>query len=249
VPLSQLLREYPHYQGVRQINTNGIRNRYRALQIRAQRPFANGFNFILAYNYNQEKTEEFFNKEEEFARQFRFEDGTTGRHRLTMGGTYEFPFGRGRKYLSGASGLVDAVLGGWMTSWIYTYYAGERLRFGQMDVVADPKIDNPDKWGFMFNPAAFRFNPNSQYQVRSNPKSYPGVQGPGYKNLDLTLNKYFRLNERFRIEFRMEAYNVSNTFTGANPNTNVTSAQFGRVTAQGNGTLGRELQYNIRLHF
>ena len=249
VALSQLLKPYPHYQGVTQLNTEGRRNRYRALQLRVQRPFANGFNFLLAYNYNQDKTQEYFAKEEQFVDQFRWEDGQIGRHRMTLGGTYEFPVGKGRKFLSSANSLVDAVLGGWTSSWIYVYYAGERLRFGQMRVVGDPKIDNPDKWGLMFNPQAFEFIPNADFQVRSNPKSYPGVQGPGTKNLDLTLAKFFQLNERFRVEFRMETYNFTNTFNGANPNTAVTSAQFGRVTAQRSGTLGREFQYNIRLHF
>jgi hypothetical protein len=47
----------------------------------------------------------------------------------------------------------------------------------------------------------------------------------------------------------MEAYNVTNTFSGADPNLTVTSAAFGRVTAMAAGTQGRELQYNLRIHF
>ncbi|WP_263367211.1 TonB-dependent receptor [Edaphobacter bradus] len=37
---------------------------------------------------------------------------------------YELPFGRGRKYLSGANGLIDSVLGGWQISAINTAQAG-----------------------------------------------------------------------------------------------------------------------------
>jgi hypothetical protein len=118
-----------------------------------------------------------------------------------------------------------------------------------MEVVGDPKIDNPDKWGYMFNPRAFQFIPDSGFKVRTNPKSYPGVQGPGYKSLDLTVSKFFRLTERVQLEFRMEAYNATNTFSGANPSTDVTAATFGRVTAMRAGTQGRELQYNMRFHF
>ena len=47
----------------------------------------------------------------------------------------------------------------------------------------------------------------------------------------------------------MEAYNVANTFTAANPNTTVTSSLFGRVTSQLTGVNGREFQYNLKLHF
>ncbi len=249
VSLQSLLRPYPHYSSVSQQNTDGVRERYHSFQLRVQRPFANGFNFLLAYNYNQERSQEFFNKEEQFLNQFRWEDGPRPRHRMTVGGTYEFPFGKGRKFLSRTHSVADAVLGGWTASGIYWYYAGNRLRFGQIDLLGEPRIDNPDKWGLMFNPAAFRFNPNTAYEVRSNPRSYPGVQGAGYKNVDVNIAKFFRINERFQLEFKMEAYNLTNTFAGADPNLSVTSPAFGRVSAMASGTQGREFQYNLRLHF
>jgi hypothetical protein len=249
VSLQSLIRPYPHYTSVVQYNTPGVEERYHSLQLRVQRPFANGFNFLLAYNYNQERAQEFFNKEEEFTNQFRWEDGARPRHRMTVASTYEFPFGKGRRYLSGMHPVADAILGGWTTSGIFWYYAGNRLRFGQMDLVGNPVIANPDKWGLMFDPAAFRFNPNANFEVRQNPKSYPGVQGPGYKNIDFNLAKFFRITERVRLELKMEVYNLANTFSGADPNLNVTSSSFGRVTAMASGTQGREMQYNFRIQF
>ncbi len=249
VPLQDLLKPYPHYTAVRQINTNGVDESYHSLQLRAQRPFANGFNFLLAYNYNQEKFQEFFNKEEEFQGTLRFTDSYRPRHRMTMAGTYEFPFGKGRRYLSQVHPVVDGMLGGWTASFIYWYNAGNRLHFGQMEVIGDPKIDHPDKWGLMFNPSAFKFIPDNAYKVRTNPRTYAGVQGPGYKRLDLNVAKFFRISERFRLEFKLEAYNLSNTFPGGDPNLTVTSPAFGRVTSMASGTSGREMQYNVRLHF
>ncbi len=249
VALSTLLRQYPQYTSVQQLNTEGVNERYHSLQLRVQRPFANGFNALLAYNYNQEHAQEFFNKEETFLNTFRWEDGERPRHRMTVAATYELPFGRGRRYMSVAHPVLDAVLGGWMTSAIYAYNAGNRIRFGQMEVVGDPAIDNPDKWGLMFNPAAFRNITDAAYRVRTNPKSYAGVQGPGYKNLDLNLSKFFRITERVKLEFKMEVYNLSNTFTGADPNLTVTSAAFGKVTSMLRQAVGREMQYNVRIHF
>ena len=108
-------------------------------------------------------------------------------------------------------------------------------------------ISNPSKWGQMFNSAAFRQSP--AFVPRINPKWFPGILGPGFKNLDLTLAKSFRLTERFQIELKMEAYNASNTFTGANPDTTVTRSTFGRVTGQPAGVNGREFQYNLKLNF
>ena len=67
--------------------------------------------------------------------------------------------------------------------------------------------------------------------------------------MDVTLAKFFRLNERIRLEFKMEAYNVSNTFTAANPDLTVTRSTFGRTTSQLSGVNGREFQYNLKLYF
>ncbi len=249
VALRELLKPYPHYGSVTQLNTEGMQERYHSFQLRVQRPFANGFNFLVAYNYNQEEWQEFFNKEETFLNTFRYTDSYRPRHRMSIAGTYEFPIGKGRRYMSQLHSVLDGVLGGWTTSGIFWYYAGNRLHFGHMDVVGDPKLDSPDKWGLMFNPAAFKFIPDNGFKVRTNPRTYAGVQGPGYKCLDLNVAKFFRLTERFQVEFKIEAYNLTNTFTGRDPSTDVASSSFGQVTRMAAGTKGREMQYNIRIHF
>jgi len=145
VSLQSLLRPYPQYPSVQQSNTEGVSESYHSLQLRVQRPFVHGFNFLLAYNYNQESAQEYFNKEEQFVNQFRWEDGQRPRHRMTIGSTYEFPFGRGRRFLAHSHALADGILGGWTASGIYWYYAGNRLRFAQLDVSGDPRIGSFDK--------------------------------------------------------------------------------------------------------
>jgi hypothetical protein len=247
VALSDLLKPFPQYTAVSETNTPGIRERYHSFQLKAQRAFANGFNFLLAYNYNRERQEEFFNDIEEFAGAFRFEPAQRPRQRMTIASVYEFPFGRNRRYLSNVPKLVDHIVGGWTASGIYSYNSGTLLRFGALDVVGDPKIDNPSKWGLMFNPNAFKVLP--AFTVRTNPKTMPDIVGPGFKNLDLTLGKFFALTERFRIELKMEAYNVSNTFNAADPSTAISNANFGRVSQQAPAYYGREFQYNLKLHF
>jgi len=247
VSLGDLLKPWPQYGEVSHRNMPGVRERYHAIQLRVQRPFANGFNFLWAYNYNRERQEEFFDDLAEFAGAFRFERSARPRHRMSIAGVYEFPVGRRRRYLTGVSAFVDALLGGWTTSAIYSFSSGDLLRFGQMDVIGDPVLSDTSKWGLMFNPQAFKQSP--AFTPRSNPKWFDGVMGPGVKNLDLTLGKFFEVTERFRLEFKMESYNVSNTFTAGNPELSVTRSNFGRTYQQRSGFNGREFQYTLRLHF
>jgi hypothetical protein len=158
--------------------------------------------------------------------------------------TYDLPFGRGRRLLSHAHPVLEATLGGWSTSWVLFYNSGAFLRFGQMIAEGDPVLDNPtrDKW---FDTS--KFKRAEPYTPRTNPWQYPGLTGSSRFDLNSTLSKNFRLTERFRLEFRLEAYNLTNTIQWSDPNLSVTSSLFGRITSQSN--VGREMQYAIRLHF
>ncbi len=114
-----------------------------------------------------------------------------------------------------------------------------------MNVSGNPAIDNPTRSRY-FDTSVF--SPPTPYTPRTNPWQYPGVTGPRYGNLDATLSKFFPLKgERLRLEFKMEAYNLSNSFMASDPNMSVYSSLFGRSTGQAN--LGRQLQYTLRLHF
>jgi hypothetical protein len=51
----------------------------------------------------------------------------TRRHRLVNTAVYELPFGKGRRFLSGAGRAVDALFGGWQLSGILTLQSGPFL--------------------------------------------------------------------------------------------------------------------------
>jgi hypothetical protein len=56
------------------------------------------------------------------------------------------------------------------------------------------------------------------------------IQGPGTWQFDVALSKNFRFKEAQRLEFRVEAFNLTNSFRMENPTTNITSSTFGQVT-------------------
>ncbi len=247
VSVGSLLGPYPQYGNIRQANTDGFLNRYQALQARFQRTFSKGYMFLLAYNYNQERNSEFFNVDDEYANNFTFQDSVNPRHRLSLAGTYDFPFGRGRAHLSNLHPVINGVLGGWSTSGLLMLRSGQFLRFGQMITDgSNPKLDNrtTDRW---FDTS--KFLRSEPFTPRTNPLQYPGVVGPKMWNLDMTISKYFPIKERIQLEFKFEAYNMTNSFIPGLPNTSVTSALFGRSTTQEQENRGREMQYSLRLHF
>jgi hypothetical protein len=214
------------------------------LQVKLQRQFSNGFSFLAGYNFNREASSNFFNADDQYARKLTFLDSNNPRHRLNVSGTYELPFGRGRRLLAHAPAIVNALLGGWSTTNLFNYNSGAFVRFGPLQVTGDPHIDHPTLTQ-AFNTSAFQILP--AFTKRTNPWQYEGLTGPRLVNLDSTLSKQFQIRERLRLEVKAEAYNVSNSFRPTDPNVTVTSSAFGQSTNQAN--LGRSMQYTMRLIF
>jgi hypothetical protein len=246
VPVRSLLTPYPQYGNLNIDFSDGFRNRYHALQLKAERAFSNGFTFTAAYNFNREKNSEFFNDDDRYLNRLTLLPTSNQRHQMSLGGVWELPFGRGKRFAADMNPVLDAILGGWSTSHLFMWRSGTFLRFGQLEVSGDPIIGDtsPDRW---FNTDAFaRPIP---YTPRTNPWQYDGLTGPGFWSWDGTLAKFFNLNERIRMELRLEAYNVPNTFMLNNPSTNVNAATFGKSIGPAAGNYGREVQYSLRLHF
>jgi hypothetical protein len=59
------------------------------------------------------------------------------------------------------------------------------------------------------------------------------VRGPGYRNLDAALIKRTGITERVALEFRAEAFNLTNTPPLGAPNVVFGTAGFGSITSAG----------------
>jgi hypothetical protein len=70
--------------------------------------------------------------------------------------------------------------------------------------------------------------------------------GPGNWTLDFGLSRLFRVAEAQTVEFRMEASNVLNHTSFNNPATNISSAQFGRITSADDP---RIMQFSLKYNF
>jgi len=256
ITIGALLRPYPQYGVINQTNTSGRGERLHSFEIQAQRPYAKGVSVLFAYAYQQEQTQEFFDDLATFARRFEWRDTDSPRHRFTSAVRWDLPFGKGRTYLNSAPTAVDMALGGWSLTTTTRIYSGRPLFFTQNLIVdGDPKINNPTN-AMWFDTSKFHQVPTStdptlppNLHRRDNPWTYPGLNGPGVWQTDGTLSKSFNITERFKLEVRVEAYNLFNRVQLANPTVDFTSANFGKVTTKLVAYNGREVQYGLRLVF
>ncbi|MBM3739234.1 MAG: carboxypeptidase regulatory-like domain-containing protein [Acidobacteria bacterium] len=246
VAVQEMTRLYPQYTALTETLRGGWGNRYKSVQMQFQRPFTNGWNFVIGYNYNAERNEQFFDVQDNFTNTVTWQPAANAKQRFTGAAIYELPIGRGRKYMNGMNKAADAIAGGWSLSTLFTFNTGLFLRWGALEVSGNPKIDNPTqaRW---FDTAKIRQIP--AFTRRSNPLQWDGLTGPRFWNVDTTLAKEYAITERLKFELRAEAYNLTNRFPAGDPDLGVTSANFGKIVSQRGGVFGRQIQFSGRIIF
>ena len=75
------------------------------------------------------------------------------------------------------------------------------------------------------------------------------LRGPGSFNLDASVVREFGIWENLKLQLRAEAFNVTNTPAFANPNSNISGANFGKVTALAANSGGRTINLAGRITF
>lgn len=71
---------------------------------------------------------------------------------------------------------------------------------------------------------------------------------PGKTSLNALIEKQIPLGERFKLEFRTELFNVTNSVNFNGPQTSITSAAFGTIALTQANT-PRVVQFALRLVF
>jgi hypothetical protein len=257
-----LLSPYPAF-GSSAINTqqNIGYSWYHSLQASASKRFAQGYTLSASYTFAKWLQAVNLLNASDPAPVREISDSDAP-HRINLSGVWALPFGRNRKLLSGANGVVDRIVGGWELSGIWTLQSGFALPWGNMIYYGNPAdillpIDqrSPEHW---FNVANFETVSNRQLlsnQVRTWPFRFSSIRGPRQNNVDLAILKQTRISEGKNIEFRAEALNAANHPLFPNPNMTVTTAQsvkdtgFGQISASTVSNYARRLQLSIRFLF
>jgi hypothetical protein len=253
VATKTLLRPYPQYGGVYEAFQSDQANRYQALQLKVQRPFLNGYTFLVGYNYRRERYSVYYDEVDAYLNKYTMMDSPSPHHSASVAGSYEVPVGNGRKFFATMPKALDYIIGGWQFSGAWYFNTGNYLVFGPMVATGDPHLDDPkpEKW---FDTSKLSVLPS--YTRRTNPWMYPDVRGPYYWDIQASGSKTFKAGDKLKIQAKVSAFNLTNHLNRADPIMTVTSSTFGTALRQGNGSQtgtnaisGRQIEAVLKILF
>ncbi len=156
---------------------------------------------------------------------------------------YLLPFGRGQQFGGSASIPMDWLIGGWQTSLtafvqggtptdLETGTAAPGNRPDLVGSITYPKSIS----GYWFNPKAFANPPvvtgsvsGATTYTRLGTLGRNQIYGPGYRSVNLSIQKNLHFTEKYTLELHGDAFNLFNTAEFTNPNSNLTGGNFGQV--------------------
>lgn len=185
-------------------------------------------------------------------------------HNLQIYGVYSLPFARG------SSGFAASLVRNWQLNGIFSAMTGTAFTVASAGTSVDapgntqtadqvkPEVEifgGVGRGNSYFDPYAFA--PVTAVRFGNSGRNI--VRGPGLVNVDASIFRDFPLTERWKLQFRAEAFNVSNTPAFNNPGATVTSAtrnSAGEITNLGNYTeitsaqaTERQLRFALKLMF
>jgi hypothetical protein len=258
VPLKYLLDPYPQYTTVISERKPNAASIYNSIIVRLDRRFSQGFSLLLSYTGaklmdNSASAVTFLGPTSgTYANQYapQKEWGLSAEDlssNLVIAGTYELPFGRGRRFLSRPNEAMELLAGGWQAATIVTANQGTPVvlsaAINQTGLLTqnqrpdkapgDPNIPNHSLANW-FNTTLF--SQPAQFTIGNAPRVLSNVRTSGERNADISLlkNNYLSHDDRMNAQFRLECFNALNHPQFAAPNTNVNSAAFGTINSQAN---------------
>jgi hypothetical protein len=258
VSRAQLLRPYPQFTEIVPMYMAGARSFYNALQVSFGKRLSHGLLFEGSYTWSKAIEDGQSHQNSYDIRASRSLATYDIPHRFVVSYLWELPFGHGRRFGTGWSGLLNAVLGGWQINGITTIQSGTPLSLtasntaGIFNAVTRPNwtgnpatLDGPaeDRLSRFFNTS--QFSQPAPFTFGNMGPTSSELRSHGVNNTDLSIFKTFRPRPNLALQLRVEALNAFNRVQFAAPELSVTSTSFGVVSAQANEP--RQLQFGVKL--
>jgi hypothetical protein len=254
----QLMRAFPRFTNVALFRDNVGNSSYHSAQARMEKRFSHGLTLSMAYT---------FSKLIDDASSYFSQTIFTGPVLNNSGAADAFNRRLERDLSSGdiprvftAAWVYDVPkvwkISGWTVAGAVRIQSGDTVPVSQAtnsnaslgyavqrpNRVKDPNSFEGRSATEWFDVSAFTLAP----QFTLGTSSRDPVRGPGLQQADLMIGKTFRLTERASLEFRAEAFNISNTPGLNDPNGSFGSAAFGAITSAGDP---RDFEFALKLHF
>ncbi|HEY7307001.1 MAG TPA: TonB-dependent receptor [Bryobacteraceae bacterium] len=284
IKAAQLLLPFPQYDDVSMAEPDNRDSIYHSMQLKVQKRFAAGAQVLATYTVSKliDNTNSEINWLE--ASPVSWNDGNSYNlrgersldafdvpQRLVIGSVLDLPVGRGKKFLSNASGITNALLGGWGVDTIITFQSGFPVIIaGCPGALSNAGIPNAapcaratrtgpshltsgsldDRLAHWFDTSVFTAGSPTDYNFGNDSRTEPNIRYDGVKNFDIGIfkNTKFGPDGRIGAEFRAEFFNTFNRVQFNPPNTTCCGgSSFGQVTSQYN--LPRVVQFALRMTF
>jgi hypothetical protein len=259
-------RPFPQYQSITGNGMTYARSNYNSLQASIQRRYTSGLEFNFNYTWshfldtqdsagwnsyqgNQPLQNSFVPSANYGPSNFDI------RNMLKGSVVYNFPIGKGRRFLNN-NYVLDQLIGGWVTAATvqvqsgnpFTVVMANNNSFSQANdqypnVVGDPLAGPHHTNQEWFNVAAFA-QPAPATFGDSHRNS---VYGPGLSNINFSLGKTFPIWRQVVVEIRANATNVLNHPSFAQPDNFIGPGHTAQITGVTVG--GRVMQLNGRISF
>ena len=245
---AQVRRPFPQFGNVTSNTPFWGNSSYHGLNVKLEKRFSGGLNFLLSYTVakfiddvtsGQELgtvgggIQNIYDRRAEKSL-----SGNDVRNRLAFSESYELPWGKGRRWLTG--GPLSQVLGGWGLATILTLQDGSpdgfvtqnnsTNAFGgaqRVNVLRDPSLPKSARSiGRYFDATAVAAPP--QFTFGNAGRAL--ITGPGIANFDIALLKNHRFGERYNIQFRLESFNAFNRVNLEDPGRSLGAANFGVIS-------------------
>lgn len=260
-------------------NINEATSNYNALQVRAEKRFSHGVQFLAHYTWSRAMQHE----SDYFAIDPKVGYGASYYNRpqvFLLTGNWDLPFGHGQAFVNSKPKWMDEIIGGWSLNGTLTIEKG--LPYTPTYASCSADIDTgpcrPSGTGAPYHLAVGPFDPVNHtvtyFQpsptVLANGQSFgpylrpasgtfgdifrDSLNGPALINTDLSAAKSFSIKENLRVQFRTDFFNLFNHPNLGEPNNCVDcqNGQAGKITdviSTQDGSSMRRIQFAVRITF
>jgi len=268
---SQTLRPYPQFSHVYEEANSWGNSSYHAFNAKIEKKFSKGMTFMANYTFSKflddvaggdDLNGNTSTYESIYLRHLdKSYSGSDVPQSFAAHVVYALPFGKG-KHFGHLGAIGENLFGGWSITGAMSLRSG--LPFGvteltntsntyssalRPNILCDPAKSSFSSKAAMlsqyFNTSCFQTPAVSYFGTSARNVGF----GPGSEQVDLSLDKEWHFTERYRLQLKVDSYNIMNHANFANPATVQGQGDFGTIAGLSVSAVPREFQFGLKLKF